>query len=50
MEGARAVHREPRNLLRRQDIHRKDKDWARERQAVGVRDRATGRLPAEGVV
>lgn len=43
------MHREPHNLLRRQDIHRKDENRAREGQAVEVRDGAMGRLPAEGL-
>lgn len=39
MEGTWAVWREAHNLLRRQDVHRKDKDQSREGQAAGVRDR-----------
>ena len=44
------MHREPHSLLRGQDICRKDEDWVRDGQAVEVRDGATGRLAAEGLI
>ena len=34
------MHGEAQNLLRRQEIHRKDKDWVREGQAMELGMRA----------